>query len=117
MSWQEDSQKFNRTFKFSELEHPDALLQEFAGPVAAGLLAGLGLPSTQSGTVQTPLNLQWEARLESVKLGHSAVRAYRLQARLLDRFSAVVFVSRVGELLRVELPDGIVLTNDQLGGN
>jgi hypothetical protein len=117
VSWQEDSQKFNRIIKFSELEHPEALVQEFGGPVAAGLLAGLGLAPDARRAGLPALDLQWEARLESVKLGHSPVRAYRLEARLLDRFTAVVFVSRVGELLRVELPDGIVLTNDQLGGN
>jgi hypothetical protein len=63
------------------------------------------------------LGLHWEARHESIKLGHSSVRVYRLQARLLDRFAIVVFTSTAGEILRVELPDGIVLTNDQLGGN
>jgi hypothetical protein len=35
----------------------------------------------------------------------------------LDRFNIVVFVSRAGEILRVELPEGITLANDQLGGN
>jgi hypothetical protein len=40
-----------------------------------------------------------------------------LQARLLDRYSMVIFVSRAGEFLRVELPDGITMANDQLGGN
>jgi len=42
------------------------------------------------------------------------VRAYRLQTRLLDRFQALIFVSSVGEILRIELPDEIILVNDQL---
>ena len=42
------------------------------------------------------------------------MRAYRLQARLLDRYQARIFVSRVGEILRVDLPDEVVLLNDQL---
>ena len=117
VSWQDDHDKFNRVIKFSELEHPEALLQEFAGPMAATLLAGIGLPLSDAGKAPLTQALQWEARNESDKLGHSSVRAYRLQARLLDRFSAVVFVSRAGEILRVELPDGITLANDQLGGN
>jgi hypothetical protein len=45
---------------------------------------------------------------------HASVRAYRLKTRILDRYDIVIFVSRVGEILRVELPDEIVLTNDQL---
>jgi hypothetical protein len=65
----------------------------------------------------TASQLRWEARYESVKLGHASIRAYRLRLNLLDHFAAVIFVSRVGEILRVELPGGIVLANDQLGSN
>jgi hypothetical protein len=39
-----------------------------------------------------------------------------LEASAADRYSAVLFVSRVGEILRMELPDGLVLVNDQLAG-
>ena len=117
VSWQDEAQKFNRVLSFTELENPGALLQEFGGPFAAGLLAGVGLTATPDGAALQTLGLQWEARHESIKLGHSPIKTYRLQARLLDRFAVVVFVSRVGEILRVELPDGIVLANDQLGGN
>jgi hypothetical protein len=42
------------------------------------------------------------------------VRVYRLQARLLDRYQIVVVVSRVGEILRVELPNGLLLVNEAL---
>ena len=35
-------------------------------------------------------------------------------ARLLDRYPIVIFVSRVGEILRVELPDNLVLVNEGL---
>jgi hypothetical protein len=117
ISWQNDGQTFNRVIKFSEFQNPEALLEEFAGPAAAALLGGIGLPSLQNTNALSALGLQWEARHESVKLGHASVRAYRLQARLLNRFSIVAFVSRAGEILRLELPEGIVLANDQLGGN
>jgi hypothetical protein len=59
--------------------------------------------------------LRWQARHDSVRMGHSAVRAYRLESRILDRYSVVLFVSRVGEILRAELPDEIILVNDALG--
>ena len=117
VSWQEETQKFERVFEFSELENPGALVAEFGGPFSAALLNAIGLPFTRNGNRAPALGLQWEARHESIKLGHSAIRVYRLQARLLERFAIVVFVSRVGEILRVELPDGIVLANDQLGGH
>ena len=46
--------------------------------------------------------------------GHTSVRAYRLEATVLDKYRMRVIVSRVGEILRVELPDGWELVNDQL---
>jgi hypothetical protein len=39
-----------------------------------------------------------------------------LQTAWLEKYKAVMFVSRVGELLRIELPDEIALVNDQLSG-
>ena len=116
-TYQDETQKFARTFSFSELENPEALLQEFGGPFVGGLLTEIvpGLPKDRAALGN--VGLHWEARNESLKLGHSSVRVFRLKATLLDRFGIVVFVSRVGEILRVELPDGIVLVNDQLGSN
>jgi hypothetical protein len=42
------------------------------------------------------------------------VRVYHLQARLFDRYHIKVTVSRVGEILRVDLPDDWVLVNEAL---
>lgn len=60
------------------------------------------------------LRFKWVAANDRVKIGNNWVRAYRLETRLFDRFKAVLFVSPVGELLRVELPDEITLVNDAL---
>jgi hypothetical protein len=49
-----------------------------------------------------------------LRVGHTDVPVYRLRTRLLDRFVVTIFVSRVGEILRVELPYDVVLKNDQL---
>lgn len=116
-SWQDDTEKFSRTFTFSELEHPENLVRELGGPVAAAFLSGSGLFPSPAEQSLVKSGLKWEARNELVRLGHSSVRAYRLETRLMDRFDVVLFISRAGELLRVELPEGIVLANDQLGGN
>jgi hypothetical protein len=103
-----------RVFKFSDLQNPDALLRELGAPPGLGLLTGLGgLPGSKA-VPPLALGLRWEARNDSVTIGHASVRAYRLQAGLLDRYRITIFVSRVGEILRVELPDEIVLVNDQL---
>lgn len=103
-----------RVFKFSDLQNPDALLREFGVSPGLGLLGVFGgSPGSKAGP-PLALDLRWEARNDSITIGHASVRAYRLEARLLDRYHIVIFTSRVGEILRVELPDEIVLVNDQL---
>jgi hypothetical protein len=107
-------EKFERAIKFSELQNPQALLREFAGPVAGGLLNNFGMVGAQAQSTALNAGLKWEGREDSMRIGHSPVRTYRLQTRVLDRYQITIFVSRVGEILRVELPDEIVLVNDQL---
>lgn len=106
---------WEETFTFAELQHPDALLREFGGPIAGNLLSSL-LPSSQK-TNGSPfsLGLDWVAHNDWMKFGHSKVRVYRMQARLLERFQIYVFASRVGEILWVELPGQFVLSNDAFG--
>jgi hypothetical protein len=102
-----------RKLKFADLRNPAALAQEFGPQSLAALLAGIDL-----GTADAPVlpSVNWQARRDSVRIGHSSVRAYRLQTRFLDRYDIVIFVSRVGEILRLELPDQVLLVNDQLAG-
>lgn len=114
---EEGEMTFQRSFKFRDLQTPGPLLEEFAGPGGLAMLGGLsfvdgfGLPAAQAWTFSP----KWEARQDSVKIGHSLVRSYRLRTRLLGKYEIVIFASRVGEILRVELPDEVVLVNDQLG--
>jgi hypothetical protein len=103
--------RWDHTFTLAELQHPQKLLQEF------GLPPMFSLPPLASGPVASPplaLGLNWEARNDWFRIGRSPVRVYRLEARLLDKYRIVAYVSRVGEILRVELPDRLVLVNDAL---
>jgi len=106
--------QFERVFTFEELQNPERLLQEFAGPFAAGVLQGLGFGGGRLEAAGLESALNWQAREVVARIGHAPVRAYRMEARLLDHYPLVVFVSRVGEILRVELPEDLVLINDQL---
>jgi hypothetical protein len=109
----EEEGMMTRTFRFEDLRNPRKILEELAGPLPLGLmtlaLAGGGTNDLMASTLA--LGLDWEARNDSLTIGRTPVRIYRLQARLLDRFRVVVYVSRAGEVLRVELPDDLVLTN------
>ncbi|MFA6545595.1 MAG: hypothetical protein WCS99_14345 [Limisphaerales bacterium] len=115
----------HREFTFAQLRDPKVLLQQMAGPVPLGLLTGglfgaLGeggagpelaaLPALQ----RLSLGLKWDSRQDWLKIGSSKLRCYRLHACLLEKHEVNVYVSRVGEILRVELPDEVVLQNTRL---
>jgi hypothetical protein len=52
-----------------------------------------------------------------MQIGRSRVRVYRLSARLPGQLEVTAFISRAGELLRIQLPDRIQLVNDAIIGN
>jgi hypothetical protein len=98
-------------FSYDELRNPRAMAEELGGPLAVALL-NPAVPLEQPKDLS--LGLRWEARNDWLKIGHTQVRVYRLQARLFDRYQAVVLVSRVGEIMQVELPNGLLLINEAL---
>lgn len=125
LAYRQGEDAVTRTVTFAQLRDPARLLQEVAGPVPLGLLTGgllgglggggPGLELAGGPALQKlSLGLQWEARQDWLKVGSAKLRCYRLHTRLLQRHQAVVFVSRVGEILRVELPDGYVLQNTRM---
>ncbi|HWN97375.1 MAG TPA: hypothetical protein VNT99_20250 [Methylomirabilota bacterium] len=108
--------RFDRTFRFAEFRNPQALLRELGGPMLPAMAGAMGLPLSTNNLSPASLGLRWEARNDSIVVGHNRVRVYRLQTKLLDRYRISLFVSPVGELLRAELPNHIVLVHDQLAG-
>jgi hypothetical protein len=110
---QEGDEGVNHTFAFADLQNTEKLLQQLGnqmplGMMLGGLAGGLGAPNA---TNSITAGLEWTARYDWMKLGHAPLRVYRLQARLFDRHQVVVLVSRVGEIMRVELPNEIKLVN------
>lgn len=110
-----------QTFKFSDLQNPEKIARSIGGPLMPTMLGALGLPMNApppQSQPQRPANLSlglgWEARNDWLKLGRNPIRVYRIETKLLERFRAVFFVSPIGELLRVELPDDVVLMNEAL---
>ncbi|MCI0747135.1 MAG: hypothetical protein L0Y58_17165 [Verrucomicrobia subdivision 3 bacterium] len=112
---EEDGAKSERVFTYDDLRNPDKLLREFGGPLLPVTLGALGLSVPSTTTIQTlSLGLKWEAHQDRLSVGNATIRGYRLRARLFDRYEIVLFVSSVGEILRVELPDQVLLRNDAL---
>jgi hypothetical protein len=102
---------WERQLTFGELRDPAALLSEFGVPFPLAMITqGLGLNSSASFN----LGLNWESKSDWIKIGGTNVRIFRLEARLLDKYEFRVYISRVGEILRVELPNDLVLVNEGL---
>lgn len=103
--------KQQHQFTFEDLRHPEKVLREFGLALPMGMLPTM-IPFRDP--TQLTLGLQWEARQDWLTIGHSKLRVYRVQARLLGQYQVVAMISRIGEVLRLELPNGIVLLNDAL---
>ncbi|HUR45287.1 MAG TPA: hypothetical protein VMZ27_05350 [Candidatus Saccharimonadales bacterium] len=103
-----------RSYSFEELQRPGKILQEIGGLHFPALFGALGSNLQASHDPGQKVGLKWEAREDKLKIAGSFMRVFRLQTRLLDHFPVIIYVSRVGEILRVELPDEIVLGNDAL---
>ncbi len=109
---EDENGKSDRVFKFSELQNPQAMLADLKSPLPLAMFSGIFPSNPKSSPME--LGVKWEAHNEWFQIGHTSVRAYLVQTKILERYGIKIIVSRVGEILRVELPDGIVLVNDQL---
>jgi hypothetical protein len=102
-----------QVFSFADLQNPNILWSAFLGNLGEWV-TGLDLPVDLRTPSTLAQNIHWEARLERLMLGGESVLAYRLETRVLDR-SIVIYTSTLGEILRVELPGGVIASFDQLG--
>ena len=77
--------------------------------ILAQFLGNLDLPDYSDLPAST--SPEWTASRTRVKIGTEAVPVYKLKTLLLGR-EITVIVSTLGELLRVELPGGIIARID-----
>jgi len=104
----EGSTTWDKTWTFAELRDPQALFGEVGGAFAIGVL---GLDQSLPGVARQ--GIEWEAHEDHMKFGAATVKGYRLDALILGQ-RVEIFVSRVGEILRVDLPRKISLRNQAL---
>ena len=105
-----------RIIPFADLRQPSkvaALSVELftgskqAAPWVEYLLQGLN-PAAQ---LNYSADLEWKARYDWLPQVSSRIRVYRLEANLSGSKLLTIYVSRVGEILRIELPNEIVIRN------
>lgn len=108
------SAAWEREINAEVLRNPQALLRELGMPgTLAQWMAGQLQPFLPS-TGHLAVGLEWTAQQDWMRIGHARVRVYRVQARLLDRYQVAVYVSRVGEILKVEIPNEILMLNEAI---
>lgn len=107
--------KFHRNLRLAELHSPEALLRELPGPASFILPGALpGVPSQLASLPPLGLGVQWQATTDHFQFRETLIPVFRLQARLFENYSAVMFISRAGEILKVQLPGDTTLVNDAL---
>jgi hypothetical protein len=99
---------FERVLSFADLQNPNALLRALGG----GLADELDLPVIPSSPAAVTDTVKWEAHRDRLIIGHEPVTVYRLETRVLDH-PIVLYVSSLGEILRVELPGGVTAVLDE----
>ncbi len=107
-----DSGTIDRDLAFDDLRNPNTMLRAFAADYGGGLLGYLDLPVLPLPSAEVAQNIHWEAHRARLKIGREPVSAYRLETQVLGR-PLVIYVSTLGEILRVELPGGITATLDE----
>lgn len=111
----EGAGRTERRFTFDELRNPQKLLRELAGPWLPAELLALALPfGLNSAPTPESVGLEWTARSDTLQFGSARIRGYRLNATVLDRFQASLFVNTLGEIIRLDLPNQVVIINDGL---
>ena len=107
-----DGTVMERNFAFADLQNPGALVRTVSGNSAGGWLDGFDLPVPPQTQAALAQGIRWQARRDRVKIGVEPVPAYRLETRVLD-YPVIVYVSTLGEILRVELPENLTATIDE----
>jgi hypothetical protein len=103
-----------RVISFDDLHDPNALWDAFTGNLGNEWIAGLDLPFLPQTPTLFTQNIRWEAHRSLLIIGQESVPVYRLETRVLDR-PIIIYISTLGEILRIELPGGVTASFDQLG--
>jgi hypothetical protein len=106
-----DGATIERDLAFADLQNPNALLHTFAGNFGGDFLDGFDLPGVPQNSAALAQTIRWDAHRERVMIGREPTSVYRLETQVLQN-KIVIYVSTLGEILRVELPGGITAALD-----
>ncbi len=110
--FEEGRRRFEQTFQTRDMTAIGAILSPYMALLPQG-----AMPDTKSLTPEFfAHNIQWSAHNDWLKIRKNRIRVYRLNAKFAGRFEGIAYISRAGEILKIQLPDGIQLVNDALAG-
>ena len=104
LNWTANDETYE--LSYDQLQDPTKLLGRFGGPLAAMALSNVPFLARGGNPANLAASVKWEASFSWIRILNQRVRCYELRTRVFDR-DIRVFVSLVGEILRVELPNGI----------
>ena len=99
-------------FTFADLQNPNLLLRTFSEISGGGFPGDFELPEFPQISTVFAQSLHWEAHRERLMIGREPVSVYRLETQVLQN-KITIYVSTLGEILRIELPGGITATLDE----
>ena len=109
----DDTGTWQRVLKFSDLRDSETLAEKLGGDIDLGVI-GSFIPGGKNALATASHSVKWDAFADTMQFGHSRVGVYRLETKFFGH-KIFVFVSKVGEILWIELPDKIVLRNEAFG--
>jgi hypothetical protein len=111
-----DGSTNSRVFTFSDLQNPGVLLRAFTENSGGDFLGGFELPAIPKipGATSPAQFLQWRASRERLMVGREPVSVYRLETQVLQN-KITIYVSTLGEILRVDLPGNITAMIEEWG--
>ena len=112
MTYEEGRRRLEQTFETRNRAALQLMLAPYLTALPSGLIPENALAHPENLTRAVTI----EARSDWMQMGRSRIRVYRLTARLPGQLEVTAFISRAGELLKIQLPDRLQLVNDAIIG-
>jgi hypothetical protein len=109
-----DGATIERDVAFDDLQNPSALFRAFAGNSDGGFFGGFDLPAVPQNPTAFAQTIRWEAHRDRMKIGGEPISVYRLETQVLQN-KIIIYVSTLGEILKVDLPGGITAMIEDWG--
>lgn len=108
--YEEGPTRWEQTLRPKDLERWQELLGPYASLIPTAWMGDLQALARSPGAD----TVRWSAQNDWLRVGRNRIRTYRVEATLLNQYTAVVHLSRAGEILFARLPDGLQLANESL---